>query len=94
MAVHVAKTGRPQDAHPELLRALEIARYIEDRVMQSKILLALGTTQILLGDPEAATRRLAEAEKIAMAAGVSRSRCGPEWRRPSSAETRRPCTPY
>lgn len=72
MAVHVAKTGRPQDAHPELLRALEIARYIEDRVMQSKILLALGTTQILLGDPEAATRRLAEAEKIAMAAGVSR----------------------
>ncbi|GAA2215927.1 BTAD domain-containing putative transcriptional regulator [Nonomuraea monospora] len=73
VAMHATKAGTPEKACPELIEALEIAIHIGDRVVQSDILLDLGTTRILLGDPLAAFDDLATAEEIARAAGMERT---------------------
>ncbi|MEV0623739.1 BTAD domain-containing putative transcriptional regulator [Nonomuraea sp. NPDC050404] len=73
VAMHATKAGTPEKACPELIEALEIAIHIGDRVVQSDILLDLGTTRILLGDPKAAFDDLATAEEIARVAGMERT---------------------
>ncbi|MET7337427.1 BTAD domain-containing putative transcriptional regulator [Nonomuraea sp. NPDC005650] len=73
VAMHAARAGTPEKACPELMEALEIAIHIGDRVVQSDILLDLGTTRILLGDPKAAYDDLATAEEIARVSGMART---------------------
>ncbi|MFB9629243.1 AfsR/SARP family transcriptional regulator [Nonomuraea helvata] len=73
VAMHAAKAGTPEKAYPKLMEALEIAIHIGDRVVQSDILLDLGTTRILLGDPKAAYDDLATAEEIARVSGMQRT---------------------
>ncbi|KAB8193988.1 hypothetical protein FH608_017470 [Nonomuraea phyllanthi] len=73
VAMHAARAGTPEKAYPQLIQALEIAVHIGDRVAQSDILLDLGTTRILLGDPIAAYDDLATAEEIARASGMART---------------------
>ncbi|MFI7633235.1 BTAD domain-containing putative transcriptional regulator [Nonomuraea sp. NPDC049400] len=73
VAMHAAKAGTPEKAYPKLIEALEIAIHIGDRVVQSDILLDLGTTRILLGDPKAAYDDLATAEEIARVSGMKRT---------------------
>ncbi|NUR84969.1 MAG: hypothetical protein HOY71_12870, partial [Nonomuraea sp.] len=72
MAMQWARTGTPERAYPELLAVLEIATHLGDRVMQSDVLLDLGTTRILLGDPEAARVTLSDAEEVALSTGLPR----------------------
>ncbi|MFC5827796.1 AfsR/SARP family transcriptional regulator [Nonomuraea insulae] len=73
VAMHATRAGTPEKACPELIEALEIAIHIGDRVVLSDILLDLGTTRILLGDPQAAYDDLATAEEIARVSGMERT---------------------
>ncbi|MGP3911347.1 BTAD domain-containing putative transcriptional regulator [Nonomuraea sp. 10N515B] len=72
LAKHAVRTGTLEKANLEFEHALDIARHLDDRVMQSQILLDLGTTRILLGDPEAAQQTLACAEEMALSSGLGR----------------------
>ncbi|MFI6597062.1 BTAD domain-containing putative transcriptional regulator [Nonomuraea sp. NPDC050536] len=72
LAMQSARTGTPENAYPELLEVLDIATHLGDRVMQSDVLLDLGTTRILMGDPEAARVTLTSAEEVALSSGVAR----------------------